>query len=231
MVNIKENTDAVRAKIEEAAKKAGRCASEIKLMGVSKFHPFEAMREAAQYVDLLGENRVQEAASKRLLWKEAPFDAPWHLIGQLQKNKARRALETFDLIESVDSFELASLLNRILEETGRKFPVYLEINMSHDENKSGAEAENAPEMLEKIMENCPRLSVEGLMTMAPLNGDEKAVRRAFSGLRTLAEELSTRSGLQLPVLSMGMSGDFEYAIEEGSTLVRVGTAIFGEREY
>ncbi len=231
MVNIKENVSIVRAAIEKAAAKACRRTAEIKLMGVSKFHPFDAMEEAAQFVDLLGENRVQEGMKKRKLWRENPFETPWHLIGQLQKNKARKALDTFDLIESVNSFELAETLNRILEETAKKFPVYLEIDMSHDENKSGAKAEDAEKLLDSIMEHCPRLSVEGLMTMAPLDGDEKAIRTAFAGLRTLRDELKLKSGLSLPVLSMGMSGDFEYAIEEGSTLVRVGTAIFGAREY
>ena len=231
MVNIKENIAAVRAKIEAAAEKSCRGAEEIKLMGVSKFHPFEAMAAAAPFVDLLGENRVQEGAEKRRLWQENPFETPWHLIGQLQKNKARRALETFDLIESVDSVELALLLNRILEESGRDFPVYLEINMSHEASKSGADEKDAPKLLEDIMERCPRLAVFGLMTMAPLDGDEKAVREAFSGLRILRDRLKQQSGLALPELSMGMSGDFRYAIEEGSTLVRVGTAIFGEREY
>lgn len=231
MVSIEEKVNLIRERISNAAKASARNVSEIKLMGVSKFHPFEAMKEAAPFVDLLGENRVQEASEKRLLWQEVPFDTPWHLIGQLQKNKARRALETFDLIESVDNFELAAVLNRICAETDRNFPIYLEVNMSHEESKSGVDETDCPRLLDAIIEKCPQLCVEGLMTIAPITDDEISIRKAFSGLRELREKLCAQSGLKLPELSMGMSSDFEYAIAEGSTIVRVGTAIFGQRNY
>lgn len=230
MVSIEENVAKIRAQIETAAKVSGRLASEIKLMGVSKFHPFEAMKEAAPFVDLFGENRVQEGAQKRELWKSDPFETPWHLIGQLQKNKARRALETFDLIESVDSFELAAVLNRICAETERTFPVFIEVNMSHEASKSGVAEDCAEKLLDDILTGCPYLSVQGLMTIAPITDDERAIRKAFSALRGMKEKMCKGTGLELPELSMGMSADFEYAIEEGSTIVRVGTAIFGVRE-
>jgi len=231
LVSIEENVAKIREQIGLAAKMSGRTAAEIKLMGVSKFHPFEAMKEAASFVDLLGENRVQEAAQKRELWKSAPFKTAWHLIGQLQKNKARRALETFDLIESVDSFELAAVLNRICAETERIFPIFLEVNMSHEVSKSGVVEDSAEKLLNEILEHCRYLSVQGLMTIAPITDEEKAIRRAFSALREMKNRMCRETGLELPELSMGMSADFKYAIEEGSTIVRVGTAIFGERKY
>ena len=229
MVNIAENIAQIRRQIADAAQRSGRQAKEIKLMAVSKFHPFERMREAADFVDLLGENRVQEAAGKRALWQENRFETPWHLIGSLQKNKARKALETFDLIESVDNFELAAVLNRVLEETDTVFPIYMEVNMSHEQSKSGVAEENALQLAEEILKKCPRLKIEGLMTIAPITEEEKAIRKAFCGLRELRDKLRLATGLELSELSMGMSGDFAYAIEEGSTIVRVGTAIFGKR--
>lgn len=222
----------VKAKIADAAHAAGRNPSDIKLMGVSKFHPYEEMEQAAPMVDLLGENRVQEAAEKRALWSEKgkPFAAPWHLIGQLQKNKARKALDTFDLIETVDSLELAATLNRICQETDKTLPIYIEVNMSHEASKSGISEQEAPHLADEICGKCPQLRLEGLMTIAPITTQETPIRRAFAGLRELAGKLRTQTGLALPELSMGMSGDFEYAIAEGSTIVRVGTAIFGERK-
>ena len=228
---IWENTAIIRERMAAAAKRSGRDVREVKLMGVSKFHPLEMMINAAPCVDLLGENRVQEAADKRVGW---PRDnaTPWHLIGHLQRNKARRALEIFDVIESVDSLDLARMLDRVLAETDSSgYKVFLEVNMSGEAAKDGMGPAESGKILDQIIMYCPRLSVEGLMTIGPLTDDETAVRRSFAGLRELRDELRASSGLALPELSMGMSGDFEMAIEEGSTIVRVGTAIFGPRVY
>lgn len=226
---IEHNVRDVSEKITRIAKDCGRDRNEIKLMGVSKFHPLEMMIEASRWVDLLGENRVQEASEKRAGWSVGN-KTPWHLIGHLQKNKARKALETFDLIESVDSFELAQTLDRILEKTGREsFPVFIEVNMSGETSKNGVAPASVPGFFENVLAQCPRLRVEGLMTLGPLTEDERSIRTAFSGLRDICVAMRAEFGLPLPELSMGMSGDFAIAIQEGSTIVRIGTAIFGPR--
>lgn len=226
---IAQNIHEIRDKIRSAAKRSKRDPSEIRLMGVSKTHPVECMLSAAAKLDILGENKVQEAADKRLNWISEE-KIPWHLIGHLQRNKARKALEVFDLIETVDSLDLARMLDRILAETDEsKFPVYLEINMSAELTKNGVAPQEAASLLDRIMQYCPRLSVEGLMTIGPNVDEEIEVRKAFEGLRVLRDQLSSASGLSLIELSMGMSTDFEIAVEEGSTIVRVGTGIFGVR--
>ena len=154
------------------------------------------------------------------------------MIGHLQRNKIRRALESFDLIESIDSLETAVGINRVISEGGpRRFPVYIEVNMSREAAKSGVAPEEAERLLEGMMTDCPLLSVEGLMTVALDTEDECVLREIFGGLRELREKLRCATGLPLPELSMGMSGDFMTAIEEGSTIVRVGSAIFGPRNY
>lgn len=226
---IYDHIAAIRAEIASAAQAAGRGVDDVKLMGVSKFHPLEMMLRASDCIDLLGENRVQEAVEKRAGWPPEN-KTPWHLIGHLQKNKARKALEIFDLIESVDGFDLAKTLDRIVAETGRAtYPVYIEVNMSGEEAKNGIALRDAEKLLEQILIECPHLRVEGLMTIGPLTDDEKQVRVAFAGLYAMRGSMREKFGLALPELSMGMSGDFKVAIEEGSTIVRVGTAIFGSR--
>ena len=232
MVNgIKERIALIRAEIREAAEKCGRNPGDIKLMGVSKYHPLDKMLEASGYVELLGENKVQEAADKKASWPEEN-KTPLHLIGHLQRNKARKALEIFDLIESVDSPELALTLNRILGETGRTgYPVYAEINMSGEESKSGAAPESASELIRTIIKECPHLVLEGLMTIATHTDNEEDIRKSFISLRELRDKTEAEYEISIPELSMGMSGDYRIAIEEGSTIVRIGTAIFGAREY
>ncbi|NLD06301.1 MAG: YggS family pyridoxal phosphate-dependent enzyme [Synergistaceae bacterium] len=226
---IDQNILDVRERIRSAAKRSGRDPAEIKLMGVSKTHPVEYMLSAAAKLDILGENRVREAADKRLKWSPEER-TPWHLIGHLQRNKARKALEVFDLIETVDSLNLARMLDRILAETdGYDFPVYIEINMSCELTKSGAIPQESSSLLERVMEYCPRLSVRGLMTIGPNTDDSGEIRKAFEGLRLLRDDLRSVSGLSIDELSMGMSSDYEIAIEEGSTIVRVGRGIFGSR--
>ena len=154
------------------------------------------------------------------------------MIGHLQRNKIRRALESFDLIESVDSLETAVGLNRVLSEgEPRSFPVFIEVNMSREAAKSGIAPEETERLLDDMMKSCPLIAVNGLMTVAEDTGDERVLRETFSGLRELREKLRRVAGLPLPELSMGMSGDYMIAVEEGSTIVRVGSAIFGPRNY
>lgn len=229
VADIKENIARVAGAVKEAALASARRPEDIKLMAVSKTRTLEEMLAASEAVSLLGENRVQEAAAKRGGWPPSN-KTPWHLIGHLQRNKARKALEVFDAIESVDSFELARMLDRILAESGRcGYTIFLEVNMSGEPSKNGVEPERARQLLENILISCPNLRVAGLMTIGPLTDDIFAVRKAFAGLRTLRDSMRTAFGLPLPELSMGMSGDFAAAIEEGSTIVRIGTAIFGAR--
>ena len=230
---IKENIERVRAAIAEAAARAGREPRSVRLMGVTKFHPLEMMLEAAPLLDLIGENRVQEAMQKRAAWPAGIASCPWHLIGHLQRNKVRRALETFDLVESVDAIETALAMERVLRESGatQDFPIFVEVNMSREPAKSGVAPEEAERLLENIMKSAPSLRVEGLMTVAEDTNDEAKLRATFAGLRKLRDKLSASSGLPMRELSMGMSGDFELAVEEGATIVRVGSAIFGPRNY
>ena len=230
MVNlIEENIAQIRSRIAEAARKSGRRAEDIKLMGVSKFHPIEMMVEASSKVDLLGENRIQEASDKRNLWPEE-LNTPWHLIGHLQRNKARKALEIFSVIETVDSLDLARMLDRILAETDViSYSVFLEVNMSKEATKDGVDPLDAPYLAERIAEYCPRIAIDGLMTIGPHVDDEASVRNSFSGLRELRDKIRAAIGKDVPELSMGMSGDYEDAIACGATMVRVGSAIFGAR--
>jgi pyridoxal phosphate enzyme (YggS family) len=225
---IESNIEAVREKIARSAERAGREPSEVKLTAVTKTRPVEEMLEAAPWVDALGENRVQEAASKKREWPAAGPAAVWRMIGHLQSNKVRKALELFDTVDSVDSVELARALDRSAGEAGRSLPVLVEVNMSGEASKAGIDPRRLPELVDGVLE-CPRLKLEGLMTIGPLTDDETRIRSAFAGLREMASQARLRSGLLLPVLSMGMSGDFEWAILEGSTMVRIGTALFGVR--
>lgn len=232
MVNtIEERIKLIKSDIYEVAKRCGRSPQSIKLMGVSKYHPVEAMLEASEFVDYLGENKVQEAGLKREKWPTTN-KTPVHLIGHLQKNKARKALDIFDLIESVDSVSLAERLDRILVEAERtKYPVYVEVNMSGEESKSGVSPENAEELISYVLQKCSSLRLEGLMTIAPNTDDEIAIRNSFIKLRKLRDDMEKKYAVKIPELSMGMSGDYRIAIEEGSTIVRIGTAIFGKRNY
>ncbi|MBR4400339.1 MAG: YggS family pyridoxal phosphate-dependent enzyme [Synergistes sp.] len=232
VTEIAENIAKIREAVSSAAARSGRAASEIKLMGVTKFHPLAAMEEASPLLDLIGENRVQEAAEKRASWTPGLPSCPWHMIGRLQKNKIRRAIEIFDLIESVDSYETASAVNRIAAEKGlASYPVFLEINISGEETKGGVSHDAAFGLLDAILTSCPSVDVRGLMTVARETDDEQELRNTFASLRMLRDALRASSGLPLPELSMGMSGDFTAAIEEGSTIVRIGSAIFGKRNY
>jgi pyridoxal phosphate enzyme (YggS family) len=220
----------VRKQVEQAAKRAGREPEEITLIAVSKTHPTPVLREAilAGAYDL-GENRVQEAESKIL--EIGRHRIRWHLIGHLQSNKARKAVKLFDVIHSVDSIDLAQRLNRVCEESDRReLPILIQVDLAGEKTKSGIREENLEELISEI-KTLSRLRLIGLMILPPYFEDTEKVRPFFRRLRELRDELKKQNAFANArgELSMGMSHDFEIAIEEGATFVRVGTAIFGER--
>ncbi|MBZ0269360.1 YggS family pyridoxal phosphate-dependent enzyme, partial [bacterium] len=203
--------------------RAGRRGAEVAVCAVTKRVPMPRIREAVEAgARILGENRVQEATSKILSEKDLPEGISWHFIGKLQRNKARKAVELFDAIESVDSLPLARKLAELGRERNRPVPVFLEVLTSEEGTKSGLPMGEVERTLEEIAP-LDGISLRGLMTMAPFTGEERRVRASFATLRGLRE----RFGNEDWQLSMGMTGDFEIAVEEGSTLVRVGTGIFG----
>lgn len=218
--------DQVRAQISAACQSAGRQPSEVELLAVTKTHPVEAVDYAARYgLRAVGENRVQEGVEKR---QQSKALIRWELIGHLQSNKAKMAAEHFDRIQSVDSEKLLGLLDRAAGALGRTLAVLLQINAGRDEAKFGAELEDAPRLLDTAL-TMPNLRIDGLMTIAPLSGEPDVARRTFDTLRNLRDSLQSRAGAPLPELSMGMSGDLQAAVAAGSTCVRIGTALFGER--
>lgn len=223
---IAENLERVRAQIATAAARAGRSPNDIELVAVSKKQDAEKISAAeAAGQQLFGESRVQEARAKLPLLSSR---LRWHFIGHLQKNKVRQALPLFELFHGVDSLALAQDMNRIAEEEGMRPRILLEVNVAGEASKHGF----APTDLRRDLENAlslGRLTIEGLMTIPPFAPEAEASRRYFVALRELRDVLEQEFAVKLPQLSMGMSGDFEVAIEEGATLVRVGTAIFGHR--
>jgi len=222
------NLAKVRRRIEAACGACARSASEVELLPVTKNHPVEAPRFAASFgLRAVGENRVREAAAKRA---ECEADLRWELIGHLQSNKAKDAVDVFDRIQSVDSLKLLRRLDRFAGEGGKRFPVLLQCNTGEDPNKYGFRAGEMEEALEAAL-GAEHLAVEGLMTIAPLDEDAERAKAAFGGLRELRDRLAEGFGVELPVLSMGMTGDLEEAIAAGSTQIRVGTALFGSRGY
>lgn len=217
----------VLSRITDACRRSGRDKQEVSLLAVTKTHPVAAAHHAARFgLKSVGENRVQEACEKIPL---GPPGLRWELIGHLQSNKARLAAKWFDRIQSVDSEKLLVALQKESLAIGKTLPVLLQINTGNDPAKFGADPQDAPRLLE-----CARLQgnlrVEGLMTIAPLSEDPDAARRTFSRLREIRDDLRTKFGLPLAELSMGMSSDMDIAIAEGSTQVRVGSALFGARE-
>ena len=232
-VSISENIVGVQEQIATAAKRAGRRDEEVALMAVTKTHPAEKIREAYEAgLRLFGENRVQEFAGKTAALADLA-GADWHMIGHLQTNKAAKAVELFTAVDSVDSVKLAERLNVAAQSTGKKVAVLIEINIGGEEAKTGVAPDSAE--LEDLLQSAPRLeslSFGGLMTVPPFTDDSQGARPYFRKLRALRETIAARKlpGINMDVLSMGMSHDFEVAIEEGSTCVRVGTAIFGARE-
>jgi pyridoxal phosphate enzyme (YggS family) len=215
---VAERLALVQERVTRAAERAGRSPTEVTIVAVSKLFPTQTIEEAAAAgIVHIGENRVQEAAAKIPALRHLPVT--WHMIGHLQTNKAKTALDLFDIIQSVDSLRLAEALSRRAE---RPIPVLLEVNVAGEASKFGLSPQEVPQTAEAIA-RLPHLDMRGLMTMAPLVSDPEEVRPVFRELRRL------RDALGLAELSMGMTDDFEVAIEEGATLVRIGRAIFGER--
>lgn len=226
MPSIKENYLKVMERIARAAQKAGRDPGEVKLVAVSKTVEVDRIREAIEAgISTLGENYVQEAQKKI---EEIGRSISWHFIGHLQSNKAKYAIRLFDMIHSVDSIPLAEELNRRAEKEGRAMKVLIEVNLSGETTKFGTEEEKAFDLARKIIP-LKNLSLAGLMTMPPYFEDPELSRPYYVRLRQLKEKMAGE-GIPLKELSMGMSNDFEVAIEEGATYVRVGTAIFGARK-
>lgn len=222
---LRENLLQVSEKINEAAQRSGRSADEIKLIAVSKTHPAEILREAIKAgMKTFGENKIQEAEKKIIeIGRES---AEWHLIGHLQSNKVRKAVKLFDVIHTLDSAELALRLERICREENRaNLDVLIQINLAGEETKEGIAENDLPELL-KTLSDCTHLKHKGFMTIPPYFEDIEKVRPFFAKLRVIRDKF-----LPGGELSMGMSHDFETAIEEGATMVRVGTAIFGARNY
>jgi len=230
-IDVATNLRRVLDSIERAAQKAGRSGSSVKLVAVSKTIREEPIRQAvAAGAIALGENKVQEASSKQPLLSELPVE--WHLIGSLQKNKANRAAEIFDWIESLDDFELASKLDRACERLNKRMPVLIQVNVGREASKSGIAEEEAADFAGHVSA-FKHLEVRGLMTIPPYTEDPEESRPHFVRLREIAESIESQrlAGISMKELSMGMSHDFMVAIAEGATLVRVGTAIFGPRQY
>lgn len=217
---------AVLDRIRLACEGCGRAPSSVRLLPVTKTHPFEAAEYAARFgLGSVGENRVQEGVLKR---PQSPAGLRWELIGHLQSNKAKQALQAFEVLQSVDSAELAARLGRIATELGLVREVYVQVNSGDDPAKFGCDLAEAPAVLEALLPH-RSLKVIGLMAIAPLSDDPAVARRTFAELRRCRDGLETRFGMKLPELSMGMSGDLELAVAEGSTCVRVGSALYGSR--
>jgi PLP dependent protein len=236
-MSIAENIAEVRERIAAAARRAARNPDEIRLMGVSKTFPVGRIREAyAAGLRVFGENRVQEFAGKADALRDL-LNTKWHLIGHLQTNKAAKAAELFHAVDSVDSVRTAEKLNASAESVGKTLSVLIEINVGGEKAKSGvapSSDEQGSDELEQILRGAPRwgnLKINGLMTVPPYTEDPEGSRPYFRQLRQIRDSIAARDLPQIgsAVLSMGMSHDFEVAIEEGATCVRVGTAIFGER--
>jgi len=227
-MDVKENLHQIQERIQAAAKRADRDPKEVKLMAVTKGVEPMRLREAlAAGIAVLGENRVQEALPKvHSLGKEVK----WHFVGHLQTNKVKQVIGVFELIHSVDSLRLAQEISRWAERFGICQPILVQVNLSGEENKSGLAPREVKSVIQE-MAVLPGIAIQGLMTIPPLSSDPEASRGYFRCLRDLAFEVSQRefSSVAMGELSMGMSGDFEVAVEEGATWIRIGTAIFGPR--
>ena len=228
---IGERLARVRAQIEAAALKCGRLPHEVTLIAISKTHPASLVRAAIEFgANDIGENRVQEAEQK--INEVGRSAARWHLVGHLQANKARRAVQLFDVIHSLDSLELARRLDRLCGEEGREtLPVLIQVDLGHEETKAGIDESELPELVEGL-KNLGRVQLVGLMTLPPFFDDPEQARPFFRRLRELRDDLARQGAFgadRKGELSMGMTHDFAVAIEEGATMVRVGTAIFGQR--
>ena len=226
-MSLADNFASIRQRIDAACARAGRDPASVTLLAVSKGMPPEAVREAADCgLTLFGESKVQEAKVKIPM---CPAPLRWQMIGHLQSNKCRDAVHFFEMIQSVDSLELAAEINRWCDKQARAMPILLEVNLAGEATKFGFKAERVLAELDAI-NALPKIEIHGLMTIAPWTPEPEKVRPIFRQLRELKTRCEEKLGAPLPHLSMGMSGDFEVAIEEGATIVRVGTLLFGARQ-
>ncbi len=228
---IAESITRVRERIARAVERAGRRADEVTLIAVSKTFPAEAVRAAYEAgVRHFGENRVQEFEAKRATLGD--LNATWHMIGHVQGNKARKVAELFGRVDTIDRFSIAEKLDTAVAEgaRGERLPVLIEVKLGGEQTKSGVEEAALAQLAEDVAQQCSNLELRGLMAIPPYAEDVERARPYFRRLRELREQLRRKIGRELPVLSMGMSHDFEVAIEEGATEVRIGTAIFGQRK-
>ena len=229
MICIKENLTRVRERIAAACRRSGRAPENVKLLAISKTFPPESIRSAYEAgLRAFGENRVQEAQAKRPALSD--LNIMWHLVGHLQTNKAKAARELFHWVHSVDSFRLAQKLDQATASGGARLPVLLEVNLGGEESKAGVGESEIIQLAEQVS-RLATLEVRGLMVIPPFFDDPEQARPYFRRLRELAQMIDSRNiaDLSMQELSMGMSHDFEVAIEEGATIIRVGTAIFGPR--
>lgn len=228
MSQIEENLGRLRARIFKVCEKVKRDPQEIKIVAVSKNVPVEKIKEALECgIQIIGENKVQEAQAK---YDQVDKKVLWHLVGHLQSNKVKRALEIFDLIQSVDSLKLAEEIDQRAQEKNKIFPVLIEVNTSGEKSKYGVRPDETVDLVSKLAE-LKNLKVKGIMTIASLTDDRVKVKESFRSLRNTYDMLKETEilNLDLEYLSMGMSSDFEMALEEGSNMLRIGTAIFGPR--
>lgn len=225
-MSLAENLDLIQQRIAAACKRAGRDENSVLLLAVSKTHPAETIQAAVNCGQLFfGENKVQEAKGKIPL---CPGKARWHFIGHLQSNKVRDAVELFEMIQSVDSLSLAREISKRCEQAAKTMPVLLEVNVAGEASKFGYKPDQLLAELKEI-NALPKIEIRGLMTIPPYATEPEKARPHFRRLRELKSQCEAILGAPLPHLSMGMSGDFEIAIEEGATMVRIGTAVFGPR--
>lgn len=227
---VQENLKQVEANIQAACKRAGRDRSEVTLIAVSKTKPVELIQEAFRYGQkVFGENKVQEIVSK---YEAFPKDLQWHMIGHLQRNKVKYIVDKTALIHSVDSVRLAEAINKEALKHKIQMPVLIEVNVAGEESKFGVSCAEVIPLLEELSQY-PGLLVRGLMTIAPYTSNPEENRPVFRELKQLSVDITAKNinNINVDILSMGMTGDYQVAIEEGSTMVRVGTGIFGEREY
>jgi len=227
VMEIRDSLAGIHKRVEAAALACGRNPEEIKVVAVSKRFPVEKIIEANENGhSLFGENQVQEARDKIALLEGR--DIKWHLIGHLQSNKARIAAQCFDCIQTVDRPKIARRLDSLASEFGRDLAVLMQVNVGGEEQKAGIDPGDAPQLL-AVIDECPNLRLQGLMTIPPYTEDPEDARNYFKTLREIRDTLNEGRGVPLQDLSMGMSHDFEVAIQEGATIIRVGTAIFGQR--
>jgi pyridoxal phosphate enzyme (YggS family) len=227
-MSIAENLSRIKERMAEAAIRSGRTPGSVKLVGVTKTVDLDRIKEAVSAgLQILGENYVQEARGKI---RELKDRVSWHFVGRLQTNKAKYAVKLFDMIQTVDSFRLAQELNRRAQPLGRTVPIIIQVNLAGEVSKGGVEPSECLSLIRQVsvLEN---LQIRGLMTMPPFFDQPERARPYFAQLREMSQKIAEAqvAGVEMHELSMGMSGDFEAAIEEGATLIRVGTAIFGER--